>query len=68
MGLKTKNVNILRIHQSLRKGKGGGGSQKSNIYGELPKKWCLDNLQGAWQKIGKRMFLSGVDTSMRTMT
>ena len=47
---------------------GGWGSQKSNIYGELPKKGYLDNLQGAWQKIGKRMFLSGVDTSMRTMT
>ena len=33
MGLKMKNVNITGIHQFL----GEGGSQKNNIYGELPK-------------------------------
>ena len=64
MGLKMKNVNIMGFHQLL----GQGGSQKHNIYGELPKKGGLDNLQGNWQKIGKRVFLRGVDTSMHTMT
>ena len=28
----------------------------------------LDNLQGAWQKIGRRVFLRGVDTSIHIMT
>ena len=52
MGLKIKNVNIMGVHQFL----GKGGSQKNNIYGELPKKGGLDNLEGAWKKIG-RVFL-----------
>ena len=39
--------------------------KKNNIYGELPKRGGVDNLQGAWSKIG-RVFLKGVDTSMRT--
>ena len=43
MGLKVKNNNIIVGRE--------GGSQKNNIYGELPKKGSLDNLQGAWQKI-----------------
>ena len=64
MGLKMKNFNIMRLHQFL----GEGGSQKPIIYGELPKKGDLNNVQGAWQKIGKRVFLKGVDTSMHTMT
>ena len=55
MGLKMKNFNIMRLHQFL----GEGGSQKPIIYGELPKKGDLNNLQGAWQKIGKRVFLKG---------
>ena len=55
MGLKMKNVNIMGLHQFL----GEGGSQKPIIYGELPKKGDLNNLQGAWQKIGKRVFLKG---------
>ena len=54
MGLKIKNVNIMGVHQFL----GKDGSQKNNIYGELPKKGGLDNLEGAWQKIG-RVFLRG---------
>ena len=29
-------------------------SQKTIIYGELPKKGGLENLQGRWQKIGSR--------------
>ena len=48
-------------------GGGGGVSQKNNIYGELPKKGGLDNLQKAWQKIGQGG-LWGVDTLMCTMT
>ena len=55
MGLKMKNVNIMSVDQFLEE----GGSQKINIYGELPKKDGLDKLQGAWQKIGRRMFLRG---------
>ena len=58
MGLKMKNVNILGVHQFL--GEEGGGSQKNNIYGKLPKKEGLDNLWGAWQKIGRSVFLRGV--------
>ena len=64
MGLKMKNVNIMGVHQFL----GEGGFTKKNIYGELPKKGVLDNLQETWQKIGRRGFLRGVDTSMHTMT
>ena len=69
-----KNVNIMGVHQFLGEGSQKkkaifmGRSQKNNIYGELPKKGGLDNLQGNWQKIGKRVFLRGVDTSMHTMT
>ena len=50
-----KNVNILGVHQFL----GEVGGHKKQIYGELPKKGGLDNLQGAWQKIG-RVFLRGL--------
>ena len=63
MGLKMKNVNIMGVYQFL-----GEGSHKNNIYEELPKKGGLDNLQGSRQKIGRRVFLRGVDTSMHTMT
>ena len=63
MGLKMKNVNIMGVHQFL----GEGCHKKNHIYGELPKKGGLDNLQGAWQKIRRRVFLRGVDTSMHTM-
>ena len=64
MGLKMKNVNIMGVHQFL----GEGVSQKNNKYGELPKKGGLDNLQGTWQIIGRRVFLRWFDTSMNTMT
>ena len=58
-----KDVNIMGVSVMFR----GWGSQKNNIYGELPKKRDLDNLQGAWQKIGRRVLLRGVDTLMHTM-
>ena len=58
-----KNVKIMGVHKLL-----GEGVTKNYMYGELPKKGGLDNLQGAWQKIGRRVFLRGVDTSMHTMT
>ena len=64
MGLKMENVNIYGDSPIFR----GGGSQKNNIYGELPKKGSLDNFHGAWQKIGRIVFLRGIDTSMHTMT
>ena len=35
----------------------GGGAQKNNVEGELSKKG--DNLQGAWCKIRRMVFLSG---------
>ena len=54
MGLKMKNVNIMGVHQFL--GEEGGGSQKNNIFGKLPKKGELDNLRRAWQKIGRACF------------
>ena len=41
---------------------------KNSIYGELLKKGGLDNLQGTWQKIRRRVLLRGVDTLMYTMT
>ena len=49
-----KKVSIMGVHKFLR----GWGSQKT-IYGELPKNGDFDNLQGAWQKIGRRVFLKG---------
>ena len=58
-----KKVNIMGVHQFLEE-----RVTKNNIYGELPKKGGLDNLQGTWQKIGRRVFLKGADTSMHTMT
>ena len=59
MGLKMKNVNIMGFHQFLWE---GGHKKYIYIYGELPKKGGLNNLQGAWQKIGRRVFLRGVDS------
>ena len=59
-----KNVNIVGGSPIFR----GERSQKNNIYGEWPKKGSMDNLQGAWQKIGRTVFLRGVDLSMHTMT
>ena len=47
--------------------RGRRGVLKNNIYEELPKKGGLDTLQGDWQKIGRRVFLWGVDTSMHIM-
>ena len=64
MGLKMKNVDIMGAYQFLAE---RGRSQK-NIYGELPKNKGLDNLLGTWQKIGRRKFLRGTDTSVHTMT
>ena len=52
-----KNVKIMGVHKLL-----GEGVTKNYMYGELPKKRGLDNLQGAWQKIGRRVFLRGVDS------
>ena len=46
MELKMKNVNVMGVHQFL----GDGGHKKAIVYGELPKKVSLDNLQRAWQK------------------
>ena len=64
MGLKMKNVNIMEVHQF-----GGEGVHKKTIHMENCLKRGLDNLQKAWQKIGRRVFLrGGVDTSMYTMT
>ena len=63
MGLKMKNVYIIGVHQFY-----GRGVTKNNLYEELPKKGGLDNLQGAWQKIGRRAFLRGGLYLMRTMT
>ena len=64
MGFKMKNVNVMGVHQFL----GEEGHKKNNIYEELHKKGSLDNLLGAWQKIGRRVFWGGVDASMHTMT
>ena len=58
-----KNLNIMGVHQFSVE-----GVTKNYIYGELLIEGGLDNLQGAWQKIAKRVFLRGVDTSMHTMT
>ena len=57
MGLKMKDVNIMEVHQFL----GEEVTKNQDIYGELPKKGGLDNLKGAWQKIGRWVFLRGVD-------
>ena len=46
MTLKIKKANILGVHQFL----GEGGHQKSNVYGELPKKGDVDHLQ----RLGKK--------------
>ena len=51
MGLKMKNVDIMGYHQFL----GEGDHTKNNIYGELPKKGGLDNLQRSGEKIGRRV-------------
>ena len=67
-----KNVNIMGVHQFLGEGRRSrniyiyiyiyilyilySGTQ---IYGELPKKGDLENLQWAWQKIRRRVFLRG---------
>ena len=48
-----KNFNIMGLHHFLRE---GGGVIKTIYRGELPKKGSLDNLQGAWQKRGRRVF------------
>ena len=63
MELKIKNITIMGVHQFL-----GEGVTKNNIYWKLPKKRGLDYFQGAWQKIGRRLFLGAVDTLMHTMT
>ena len=54
MGLKLKNVHIMGVHQFLGE---GVTKKKNDIYGELPKKGGLDNLQGTWQKIGRKVIL-----------
>ena len=64
-----KTVNIVGGSPIFR----GGGHKKKiyiyiYIYGEWPEKGSMDNLQGAWQKIGRRVFLREVDLSMHTMT
>ena len=68
MGLKMKKVNIMGVHQFLGQGRGGGHKKTIYNYGELPKKGSLNNLQGTWQKIGRRVFLRRNDTLMHTMT
>ena len=57
MGLKVKNVDIMGVHQFL----GEGGHKKKSIYMGN----CLK--REAWQKIGSRVFLRRVGTSMHTM-
>ena len=49
-----KNVNIMGVHQFL-----GEGGHKETIYMGNCLKRGLDNLQKAWQKIGRRVFLKG---------
>ena len=58
-----KNLHIMGVQQFL--GEGGGGSRKTIYLGNCLKKG-LGNLQKAWQKIRRRVFLGGVDTSMHT--
>ena len=58
-----KKVIITGVHKFL----GKECHKKQYIYGELPKKGSMDNLKGTWQKIGRRVFLREVDTSMNTM-
>ena len=55
MGLKMKNVNIMWVHQFL----GEGGHKKTIYIWAIAWKGDLDNLQGVWQKIGRRVFLMG---------
>ena len=58
-----KKVIVMGVHKFL----GEGCHKKQYIYAELPKKGSMDNLQGTWQKLGRRVFLRGVDTSMHIM-
>ena len=59
-----KNVNIMEVHQVL-----GEGDHKKAIYMGNCLKRGFENLQKAWQKIRRKVFLRGrVDTSMHTMT
>ena len=60
MGLKMKYFNIMVVHHFL------GKAVTKNVFGELPKKGGLDNLLGACQKIERKVFLRGLDTSMYT--
>ena len=59
MGLKVKNVDIMGVQQFL----GEGGHKKKYIYIYMGN--CLK--REAWQKIGSRVFLRRVGTSMHTM-
>ena len=51
MVLKMKNVNIMRVHQFLEE----GVFIKKQYIWEI----SLDNLQEAWQKIERGVFLRG---------
>ena len=54
MGLKMKNVNIMRVHQFLVE-----GGRKKIIYMGNCLKRELGQFAGTWQKIG-RVFLKGL--------
>ena len=56
MRLKMKNIFIMGFHQFLEQ-KGGRGLKKTQYIGGNALKQGLDNLQGASQKIGWRVFL-----------
>ena len=55
-----KNFNIFGVHGKFQ---GGGGSQKANIQGKLPKKWGL----GHFADSGGGGVLGGGDIPMHTM-
>ena len=57
-----KNVNIMGVHQFL----GEWGSQKNNIYGELPKKGLGKYAKGLAKNKEETVFEGVVDTSMHT--
>ena len=63
MVLRMKNFNILGVHWKIQLLGGGGGSQKNNIYGGLPKKGELGqfaNLRGPWQERGSGVLEGGL--------
>ena len=64
MGLKMKNVNIMGVHQFL----GERGHRKTIYLRNCLKTGSLTIFRALGKKIGWRVFLRQVDTSMHTMT